>query len=318
MNKGDGVLKKQFIIATLIISFALLTHAATGEDTTYRLKLIKALPVDFPEMVDLSGLTISHDTLFTVCDRHDDTIFRIEIMDDKATLVPHLKFRFPELPMARGADFEGITCDDNGVFYLASESLFRILRVDPREEYSRWVTPDLRPYGEEVGLFQAQNANIEGSTLVGAGQFVLCAERQPRGIIEVDISKTPCEVKAFKYDSTGLKPPEPRSPDFTGLFFDNQELYVLQRGAYAISKLIRSGQTFEEKDFWSYESIVTSEELRYADMTYGRGEGLCMDAERVFVVLDNNGEPRYLGSEDRRPLLPIMERPRSKCEYKWD
>lgn len=310
--------KKQIITATLIISFVPLIHAAIGEDTTYPLKLIRALSVDFPERVDLSGLTIFHDTLFTVCDRHDDTIFRIEIADDKAILVPHLKFRLPEPVTDAHLDFEGITCDKNGVFYLASESLFRILRVDPREEYSRWVTPDLQPYGEEVGLFQTRNANIEGITLVGEGQFVLCAERQPRGIIEVDISKTPCEVKAFKYDSTGLKPPEPRSPDFTGLFFDNQELYVLQRGAYAISKLIRSGQTSEEKDFWSYESIVTSEELRYADMTYGRGEGFCMDAERIFVVLDNNGEPRYLDPEDCRPLLLIMERPQSKCKYKWD
>jgi hypothetical protein len=309
---------RKLIITTLIISFILLIHIATGEDIAYPLKLIKALPVDFPERVDLSGLTIFHGTLFTVCDRHDDTIFRMEITDDKAMLVPHLKFRLPEPAMPRRPDFEGITCDKNGVFYLASESLFRILRVDPREEYSQWVTPDLQPYGEEVGLFQTRNANIEGITLVGEGQFVLCAERQPRGILEVDTSRTPCEIKAFKYDLTGLKLPEGRSPDFTGLFFDDQELYALQRNAYAISKLIRSGQTFEEKDFWSYESIVTSEELRYADMTYGRGEGLCMDAERIFVVLDNNGQPRYLDPEDCRPLLLIMERPRNGCKYKWD
>ena len=66
------------------------------------------------------------------------------------------------------------------------------------------------------------------------------------------------------------------------------------------------------------EEDRSSEELQYADMTYGRGEGLCMDAERVFVVLDHNGRPRYLDSNDSRPLLLIMERPRSKCRYEWD
>ena len=38
-------------------------------------------------------------------------------------------------------------------------------------------------------------------------------------------------------------------------------------------------------------------------------EGLCMDAERVYVVLDNNEADREVFPGDNRPLLLIMERP---------
>jgi hypothetical protein len=298
---------RKLIIAALIISLILLLGVATAEETALPLKLIKALPVVYHERVDPSGLTIYDNTLFAVSDKHDDTIFKLQITDDEAIMVPHLKFRFAE-PVAR-LDLEGITCDSNGVFYLVSETLYRVLRVDPREEYASWVTPSVRPFGEEKGLFQVRNAALEGIAVVGADQFVVCVERQPRGIVEIDMSIEPCEIKAFAYDRTNLKLPENRRPDFTDLFFEDQVLYALHRNSYAISKLIRNGETFEEKDFWSYRSIETGEELQYSNMTFGRAEGFCMDKERVFVILDNNGDHRLSDPEDRRPLLLIMQRP---------
>ena len=295
------------IIAVLTISFILIANTAIAEETALPLKLIKALPVVYHERIDPSGLTIHDNTLFAVSDKHDDTIFKVQLTDDEAIMIPYLKFRFAE-PVAR-LDLEGITCDSSGVFYLVSEALHRVLRVDPREEYASWVTPNLRPFGEKKGLFQVRNAALEGVAVVGDDHFVVCVERQPRGIIEIDMSKKPCEIRAFAYDRTSLKLPENRRPDFTDLFFEDQELYALHRNPYAISKLIRNGETFEEKDFWSYESIETSEELQYSNMIFGRAEGLCMDKERIFVILDNNGDHRLSDPEDRRPLLLIMQRP---------
>ena len=293
----------------LTITFILPIGTATGEEIARPLKLIKALPVVFHERVDPSGLTIRDKTLFTVSDKQDDTIFRIQITDGEAILVPHIKFRLSEPVAVRRIDFEGLTCDADGIFYLVSESLFRVLRVDPREDYASWATPSVQACGKEAGLFQVINANVEGIALVGRNQFVLCAERQPRGIIEVDMNTTPYKIKAFKYDKTSLKLPEGRNLDFADLFFENQTLYVLQRNSYVISKLVRNGQTFEEKDFWSYEAIETSEDLQYSNMEFGRGEGLCMDEDHIYVILDNNGDNRISDPDDRRPLLLIMQRP---------
>lgn len=305
---------QRLITAILIISSFVLINVVISEETAYPLKLIKALPVIFHEKIDPSGLTIYDNTLFTIADKHDDTIFRIQITDDEAILVPHIKFKLSEPVTVRRLDFEGITCDANGVFYLASETLFRVLRVDPCEEYSSWVTPSVRSYGEEKGFFQVPNTNIEGIAMVGENQFVLCAERQPRGIIEVDMHTTPYEIKAFKYDKTSLRLPGNRNLDFTGLFFENQKLYALQRNLFVISELVRDDQAFGERNFWSYQSIETSVELQYSDMTFGRGEGLCMDKERIYVILDNNGDHRVSDPNDRRPLLLIMQRPRSKSD----
>lgn len=300
---------KRFTIV-LTISFLLLGNIAVAEDVVTPLKLIKALPVEGPENNQPSGLTIFNNTLFTVSDKHDDTIFQIQLMDDKAILLPHIKFKLSEPIPEENLDFEGITCDDEGNFYLASETAFRILRVSANGEEVSWVTPSLKSIGEEKGLFQARGGYIEGITWVDKNQFVLAAERQPRGILEVDISRTPPEVRAFKYDKTKAKLPEGRDIDFVGLFSENKVLYTLHRSACVVCKLIHNGEEFEEKDLWSFKAIVDSEELRYSDTRFGKAEGLCMDANRVYVILDNNGDARDSDPNDRRPLLLIMERPK--------
>ena len=301
---------KQFTIV-LAVSIILFGNVAVAAEVIIPLKLIKALPVEGPENNQPSGLTIFNNTLFTVSDKHDDTIFQIQLMDDKAILLPYIKFKLSEPITEKDLDFEGLTTDDEGNFYLISEKGFRILRVSANGEEVSWVTPSLKPIGEEEGLFQARGGYIEGIALVGKNQFVVCAERQPRGILEIDIGTTPHQIRAFKYDKTKVKLPEGRDADFTGLFSEDKTLYALQRSGSVICKLIHNGQEFEEKDFWSFEAIVNSEQLRYSDTRFGNAEGLCMDKNRVFVILDNNDDFRYADPNDRRPLLLIMERPLS-------
>ena len=300
---------KRFTIVILTISFILFSNLAVAEDIATPLKLVKALPVEGPEDNQPSGLIIFNNSLFTVSDKHDDTIFQIQLMEDKAVLVPHIKFKLSEPITEKNLDFEGITCDDEGNFYLVSETACRILRVSANGKDISWVTPSLKPYGEEKGLFQTPGAYLEGIAFVDKNQFVVCAERQPRGILEVDISREPCQVRAFKCDKTKAKLPEGRDMDFADLFSENKILYALQRSASVICKLIYNCQEFEENDLWSFEAIETSEQLRYSDMRFGKAEGLCMDANHVFVIFDNNGDHRYSNPNDNRPLLLIMERP---------
>lgn len=293
----------------LVISFVLLIGITFGDDSVYPLKLVKVFPIEYSERVDLSGLTIFEDNLFTVSDKHDDTIFRVKLTDCKAILVPHIKFSILQPDLTERLDFEGITCDEKGNFYLVSETMFRVLRVGPEGKDVSWVTPSIESHGRAVGLFQTEGAYIEGITLTGNGRFVLCAERQPRGIIDVDTSQTLCEIRALKCDTTKMKFPRNRPLDFTGLYWERQSLFVLQRNAYAISELVYNDQSFEEKNFWSYDAIVTDERYQYSDMRFGRAEGLCMNEETIFVILDNNGDCRYSDPQDCRPLLLIMERP---------
>lgn len=293
----------------LVLVFLAWNHVTIPEEMVTPLKAVKVLPVEGPENLQPSGLTVFNDTLFTVSDKHDDTIFRVQLTGDKAVLVPHVQFEPSELVPEKVLDLEGITCDSEGNFYIVSENIFRILRVSADGEKVSWVSPSLRSYGEKVGLFQTRGAYLEGITLIDKNQFVVCAERQPRGIIEVNTNTTPPKVTAFKYNTTRAELPNDRHPDFTGLFWENGILYALQRNAYVLCKLVRSQQGFEEADFWSYEAIVTREEFQYENMIFGRAEGLCMDKDYVYVILDNNGDARRTVPSDRRPLLLIMERP---------
>jgi len=300
---------KPFLIILILTTILSDSVAKASEDLVIPLKLIHALPVEGPENNQPSGLTIWHDTLFAVSDKHDDTIFRVALTDTNAVFVPHLTFAIPESAPGLRLDFEGIACDAQGAFYLVSETAFRILRVSADGADASWITPSLRSYGEQEGLFQTRGAYLEGIALLGPDLFLICAERQPRGLIEVDRSVEPFAVRVFNTDETSLNLPAGRSADFSDLFRENGDLLVLQRNAEIISSLIYGGPVLEEKDLWSFGHIVNREDLRYSNIKYGLAEGFCMDANRIYLILDNNGDCRASDPDDRRPLLLIMERP---------
>ncbi len=93
--------------------------------------------------------------LYTVSDKHDYTIFRIEIKEEVAILKPHIQIIMPEtLKVNLPLDFEGITNDDAGNFFIISETLFRILRISSNGKDVSWISPDLKPFGKQKKLFQ--------------------------------------------------------------------------------------------------------------------------------------------------------------------
>jgi len=273
------------------------------------LALINALPVEGPDDIEPSGLTIVNNRLFTVSDEHDDTIFRIELREESAVLLPHIKFPAPENRSRRGMDFEGITNDADGNFYLVSESNFRILRISANGDEISWITPSLRPYGDAIGLFQTGNTNLESIALAGENQFIAGAERQPRGLLEIDLNVNPPDVQAFRVDVTRAPVPEGRAIDFSGMFYENGILYALHRSAEIVNQLSFNGTGFVEENLWSFSDIVNSETLRYSNLDFGMAEGVSLDSEHVYVILDNNGMHRDRDPQDHRPLLLIMERP---------
>jgi len=294
----------------LVLGLALFGREGCAREGVIPLALIHAFPVDGPEDNQPSGLTLFEDTLYAISDKHGDTIYRIELMEDRAVFVPHVTFDAPPLdPAVRRMDFEGITHDEEGNFYLVSETGFRILRVPADGVRAQWITPSLRVSGEAVGLFQTRGANLEGIMRLGAGMFLVCAERQPRGLIEVDLRAEPPAIRAFNYDETRIDFPSRKAMVFSGLFREGEDLYVIERNTEAIVRFGYGGEHLVEREAWSYGHIVNRPDLRYSDMKYGTGEGVCMDRERVYLILDNNGDYRVSAPEDHRPLLLIMKRP---------
>ena len=294
---------------TIAILLSLVISCGKNNANIVNLKLVKALPIEYSEPVEPSGLTSFNGEFYTISDDHNNLIFKMEILEEKVILHSDVQFTAPPLKNIRNLDFEGITCDPNGNFYLCSEGANQILYVSHDGSEVRWIFESLKPHGDGKGFFQIHNAGLEGIASIGPNQFILSIERQPRGIIRLNLNGGSTKVELFNLNETKWKLPEERFPDFTGLCFEDNNVYVLERGASIISKLAFKNDHLELSPRWSYSHIENSDEWRYADTLFTSGEGLYMDTKFIYVILDNNGEYRFSNPNDNRPLLFIMERP---------
>lgn len=298
-----------FIAALLValLSAGCASQRGGGSTEVLLLSLIRAYPVAGVEGAETSGLTLVDGELFTVSDDHDGTIFRVVLQDTVAMLEPAIHFTAPGDGTTR-LDLEGITHDEVGNFYLVSEANFRVLRVDP-EGVAEWVTPSFRWSGEVAGLFREAGAYLEGIAKLDADTFMMVAERQPRGLLQIVLSREEPVHEATPLEPSRLRYPRRRNPDLSGLFYESGELWALERAAHAVCRIERDEGEFEVETCWSYAHIENDRRFHYETMEYGRGEGLAMDGERVYVILDNNRQYRAGSTEDRRPLLFVMRRP---------
>ena len=103
------------------------------------LQLVAAYPVESSRMLEPSGLTSVDGVLYTVADKIDNTLYRVSLEDDVARLVPHIRFQLPE---SGRMDWEGVTADQAGTFYLIAERKARLLRLTA-EGTATWAGPDL-------------------------------------------------------------------------------------------------------------------------------------------------------------------------------
>jgi hypothetical protein len=276
------------------------------------LQLHRALPIEGLDSAQPSGLTIVDGQLFAVSDQHDHAVCRIRLQEERALLEPYITFNAPwSGAWARSLDFEGLAYLD-GSFFLVSEAILRVLRVHETGGDLAWVIPTVEEVGREAGLFNEKNARLEGLAMLGGGRLVLAAERAPRGLIEVVLdprAPEPIAMAAYTFSESILTLPEPREADFSDLFYDGVDLYALSRNAEAVVRIEYDADELFELEVWPFAHVTNAPEYRYEDRTYGKAEGLCMDEDFVYVVLDNNGQTRETDPSDARPLLLVFHRP---------
>ena len=81
------------------------------------------------------------------------------------------------------------------------------------------------------------------------------------------------------------------------------------RNASIIAQLVKEAGGYREAAHWTYGHVENDPHWQYIDMHFGRGEGLCMDSSHVYVIFDNNCQPRAQKPSDYRPLLLVLKRP---------
>jgi hypothetical protein len=272
-----------------------------------RLQLLRALPVDAPGDVEPSGLAWHAGVLYTVCDKTDDTIFRLDLSGDTARMIPHLRFR----PPSRGPmDFEGITIDGAGNFFLASEFHSRVLWVRP-DGATRWLTGDIKVVAHNAGMLVKYNAGLEGLALLPDGDILLAAEREQRGFIRVAGLRGEGVLRAAgATNQTRFTQALAlwRIADYSGLATDNGRVFALFRNAHLVVELEPDGELFRESPrAWSYAHIENDPRYAYREERFGQAEGLAVHGDTVYLIVDNNRSPRRADPADRRPQLWIME-----------
>ncbi len=296
-------------LGVLGMAWAAGTGAARAQQ---RLELDKALPLDGPALVQPSGLAWDGKRLLMVCSVHDDDIFAVEPQGDKAAFKEAIHIHRPKDAEGMKLAWRGIAVGQDGALYLASEQACRILRVE-KDGDAEWVGPSLLEAGAEKGLFAGGNSGIEGLAALGKKKFLVAASREPRGLLDVDLSGKGPVITAWLLDKTQIPLGQGqgrRRPDFADLTGDQGKLWALCANSDAIAQLKWNGSEYSEGPYWSYAHVIEDAKYKYAGLRMGLARGLAMDGQSVFIALDNKGVGRRADPNDKRPLLLVFKRPR--------
>jgi hypothetical protein len=309
-----------------LVCALLLTSMTVAAQSTPELRLLSAHAVDGMRGGNLSGLAQCGKDLWTVSDRDDDQIYRLDTRDPvwqaeavhiDAPEVPDsglpwgLRSRTWAASLARGGelDFEGITCDNAGNRYIVSESHAAVLQVPPTGP-AAWlkISPILVREARASGMLLHFNALFEGLAISPEGDKLwLAAERESRGLLLIKRQQTvwDCDGGCVLLSEAGQEMQPPQFPgaramprDFADLSLFNGKLFTLERNVFEICR--RDAQTAKVERCWSYAAEALQENRRYPQ-AYALEEALIVDADGAWIGIDNNNGIRADG--EVRPII---------------
>ena len=311
-------------LSTLILSALSLSTPSIAIDAP-PLTLVRALQVTYQDKTQPSGLTFCRGKLLTISDKHDSIIFELKLKSKTAQLIPFIELdSIPEPPsnglstsvkarqkidekvLSRKYDWEGITCDPENNLYLVSENHLAIAKIDNENQLS-WLNVDLYSAGQEESLFTLYNGYIEGISWAPNNTLYLTAEREDRGIISIHRNNSLWKIdRTDAIPLSALKIAEQRSLDFSGLSFEKNWLFTLERNLFAICR--RNLKDFSEQFCWSYQNSELNDHYKYQETEFGTAEGITQDKGYVYIILDNNEKLLESSGKDT-PLLFIFKKP---------
>ncbi|WP_439820546.1 esterase-like activity of phytase family protein [Pseudomonas sp. HLG18] len=304
----------------------LLGSMTVSAEPAQELRVLAEHPVEGMRGGNLSGLALCGNALWTVSDRDDDQIYRLDTRDPvwQATAVRidpppvpdsglpwGIKSRTWAASFVRGGDldFEGITCDSAGNRYIVSEGHAAVLQV-PAQGPSAWlkISPMMVRESRASGMLLQFNAIFEGLAINPAGdQMWLAAERQNRGLLMIKRQQTvwDCDGRCVLLSEGGMEMQPPQFPkarpvnrDFSDVSLFDGKLFTLERNAYQICR--RDAQTAKVELCWSYADELLQANRRYSQ-NFGLEEALVVDAQGAWIGVDNNFGPRADG--EVRPIV---------------
>lgn len=152
------------------------------------------------------------------------------------------------------------------------------------------------------------NAGLEGVACAPDGRLWVAKEREPRAIFRVDpLTATALEVWRDPADAERTVDGTAFWPSWSGLHFDRGSLYALHRDGHRIVRM-----NADTGAVTGSLPLDFDERVLYADAAaWGMAEGLWLDADTIWVVLDNNARLLRAGPRagEPAPLLLRYDRP---------
>lgn len=259
------------------------------------------------ERFDASGLLLTPEgDLLTVSDRRL-ALYRINLRPEtNAATLTWVPAWFPGhqlvpfAPQKHGHyDIEGIAQDSQGRVYVCEEVDRWILRSDPKKETVERLDID---WSSVTNYFCGEdNASFEGIA-VGEGRLYVANERNAPVIIAVDLAT----LKVVDHFVVIPQKPDLFGTHYSDLSWQDGHLFVLCRQHRVILEVEpRTHSVLAEFDYGEIEG-----QLGYK--TYGivgLMEGLAVDHDCFWMVIDNNGVSRGEDPKETRPVLIKCPRP---------
>lgn len=300
----------------LLIGFSAWAQAgpvnlrATNSPPEFELKAAQIWRLDCgnPKRFDASALQRMKDGTWITIDDKTTRLFRIDLDGDRGRLVPteheFLPKRSGHLPAGKSEprpDPEGLAVDEAGLVYICEESQRQIFRYDPVAKLAERLEIDWTPVKR---WFSADvNASWEGIA-VGSGKLFLANERSRGRIVVVDLATLKVE-RDFQVSPPGVQASDVHYSD---LCWHAGELWVLCRESRCVLRVDAAMERVLAA--FDYEAIERDPQNAYAHpFPYGFVEGLYVDADNIWLAVDNNEFYRVADKNDRRPQLWRCPRP---------
>jgi hypothetical protein len=315
---------RRWLAALLLVVSPVFALPAVAEQVP-ELKMLSEHPVDGMVGGNLSGLASCNGVLWTVSDRDDAILYRLDTSatvwkaEANALVVPPvpngglsltLRSMAEASTLVRGGnlDFEGVTCDAAGNRYLVSEGHATVLKV-PVDGAPSWLKLPASAVREAraKGLLQKFNAIFEGIAISPDGDRLwLAAEREKRGLLVVHQERGAWSCKGgcvmLSEGGNVTMPPQMGSrtvnKDFADLSLFEGKLFTLERAAYQICR--RDLATAAVERCWSFANDALVPEKVYPQK-FGLAEALVIDADGAWIGVDNNFGARADG--EARPIV---------------
>lgn len=306
----------RMVVAGLLSLSAAASPVADVPAPVLPATLIDAWWIDGSEGLDISGLSFCGGELLAVADKVSEHIYRLspEPGRDSVALAARANFTRPPLPVDQpvlfkaralhyasvplSMDFEGITCDGSGI-YLLSERHNRIARLNLEQQKAEWLSVRWSEAAKARGFLRRFNGESEGLVRVG-DDFWVALERDPRGLLKLNAGDQEGWDFRMLPAVSGLDF-RGRSEDLAGLAVYGSALFTLERNAFAVCR--RNLDSLQAEWCIHYRDIEEGPSYIYRKTRFGKGEGLAVNEQGIFVVLDNNGVGRAAAPDDSRGLL---------------